>query len=49
MTRIKLLLLAVVAAVLISGCTVHGVHEYQRALHMGCTTTSGGGLICPGG
>ena len=45
---ITIIVAAMVAAVLISGCTrVYGVHDYQGTMHMGCTPIATG-ILCSG-
>ncbi|MHA1537345.1 MAG: hypothetical protein ACTSUD_07300 [Alphaproteobacteria bacterium] len=46
MYRIKMSLIALLATLALGACSVQGVSQYQNALHMGCTPSSGGGVSC---
>ncbi len=45
MKRITFVFLIAAIGMLIGGCTIAGVGDYQRALELGCTT-SDAGLVC---
>ena len=48
MPRIRLALIAMISALTLGACGVQGVSEYQNALHMGCTPSPAGGVVCSG-
>lgn len=48
MFRMKLCLIALLGAMTLGACTIQGVSEYQNGLHMGCTPSPAGGVICSG-
>lgn len=48
MKKIIFVFLIAAMSILVSACAIPGVGYYQRALDLGCTTSSDG-LTCPGG
>lgn len=48
MTKLITVLAILFGTLAVSACNVEGVHDYQRAMNLGCTPTPQGGIVCGG-
>lgn len=48
MRVIAFIVITMASAGMLAGCGVHGVDQYQGALHLGCKPLPSGGVVCVG-